>query len=48
MLLSQVEGILQVVVNVGLLQLVKIDKIRPVSKGDMSFMEHHRITQDGA
>lgn len=31
-LLGQVEGVLQVVVDVGLLQLVKINKIRPVSK----------------
>lgn len=28
-LFSQVEGILQVVVSVGLLQLVKVDQIRP-------------------
>lgn len=43
-LLGQVEGVLQVVVNVGLLQLVKINEIRPVSKGRPGFHGASRMT----
>ncbi len=45
MLLRQVKSILQVVVSVGLFQLVKVDQIRPENKKQMQLYLHNTAGQ---